>query len=195
MPEPENVERQKEYYSKESHLSSRLQKEVMRDGTAYIPCRVEGIDDIISKFSVEGCESLDAEFADYLLGFADYIPKGCPIVLEVHGASFTEEEKALIVDVVTSEMDYLLGKAEEESKRHKKVFWAMATGTVGSGIVLAAIKNFIDDVPLEFFYVIFWLFADELVRYLFVENYDNRDERIRAGRLASMTVEFVNEPR
>ena len=51
-------------------------------------------------------------------------------------------------------------------------------------------ENGIAYIPLEFFYVLFWLFADSLVRYLFVENYDYRNDKIRAGRIASMEVEF-----
>ena len=38
---------------------------------------------------------------------------------------------------------------------------------------------------------VFWLFADALVRYLFIEFGDYKNEKIRAGRIASMKVEFV----
>ena len=37
----------------------------------------------------------------------------------------------------------------------------------------------------------FWLFADALVRYLFIEFGDYKNDKIRAGRIASMEVEFV----
>jgi hypothetical protein len=69
----------------------------------------------------------------------------------------------------------------------------MVAGTLGSGILLALIKEFVDEVPLEFFYVLFWLFADALVRYLFIEFGDYKNEKIRAGRIASIKVEFVEE--
>ena len=62
-----NNDKREEFYYKKSYLEHRLQKEVMEDGIAYIPCRVEGIGDIISKFSIKDCESLDGEFVDYLL--------------------------------------------------------------------------------------------------------------------------------
>ena len=52
-------------------------------------------------------------------------------------------------------------------------------------------KIITDDVPLEFFYVLFWLFADAFVRYLFIESTDYKNDKIRAGRIASMKVEFV----
>ena len=67
-------------------------------------------------------------------------------------------------------------------------------GTIGSGILLGLIRKIIsDDIPIEFFYVLFWLFADAFVRYLFIENYDYQNEKIRSGRIASMKVEFVED--
>ena len=185
--------KREEYYKKRSRLNSRLQKDVIRNGTAYLACKVEGLDDILSKFSVKGIESLDGEFRDELLNFADCIPQEYPLVLEIHGPDFSEEEKEMIREAVVSDADYLLGKTEAENRHHRKVFWGMVAGTVGSGILLGVIKNIVDEIPLEFFYVLFWLFADALVRYLFIEFGDYKNEKIRAGRIASMKVEFVEE--
>lgn len=182
------------FYYKKSYLDRRLQKEVMEDGIAYVPCRVDGISDIISKFSTKDCESLDGEFVDYLLDFIDCIPEEYPVVLEVHGPKFTDEEKKLITETIESDTDYMLGKTEAENRHHRRVFFWMAVGTIGSGFLLAVIKKFIsDEIPVEFFYVLFWLFADEFVRYLFIENSTYKDDKIRAGRIASMKVEFVEE--
>ena len=97
----------------------------------------------------------------------------------------------MISEAVLSDADYLLGKTEAENSHHRKVFWWMVAGTVGSGVLLGVLRHFVDDVPLEFFYVLFWLFADALVRYLFIEFGDYKNEKIRAGRIASMKVEFV----
>ena len=186
--------KREEFYYKKSYLEHRLQKDVMVDGIAHIPCRVEGIDDIISKFSIKGCESLDGEFKDYLLEFIECIPDEYPVVFEIHGPKFTDEEKNLIIETIDSDANYLLGKTESENRHHRKVFWWMAVGTIGSGILLALIRKIIsDDIPIEFFYVLFWLFADAFVRYLFIENSDYQNEKIRAGRTASMKVEFVEE--
>lgn len=181
------------FYYKKSYLEHRLQKDVMENGIAYIPCKVEGLGDIISKFSIKGCETLDADFVGYLLDFIDCVPMEYPVVLEIHGPKFTEEEKSLITEVIKSDADYLLGTTDAQNKRHRKVFWWMVVGTIGSGILLALINKLLSNIPLEFFYVIFWLFADALVRYLFIENNDYRDDRIRAGRIASMEVEFAED--
>ena len=182
-----------EYYNKRSDLKQRLKEDVNRDGVAYLACKVNGLDDILSKFSIKGLESLDGEFKDELLNFVDCVPKEYPLVLEIHGPKFSEDEKEMITEAVLSDADYLLGKTEAENRHHRKVFWSMVAGTVGSGILLGAIKEFVDEVPLEFFYVLFWLFADALVRYLFIEFGDYKNEKIRAARIASMKVEFVEE--
>ena len=182
-----------EYYNKRSDLKQRLEKDVIRDGVAYLAGKVNGLDDILSKFSIKGLEALDGEFRDELLNFVDCVPKEYPLVLEIHGPKFSEDEKEMITEAVLSDADYLLGKTEAENRHHRKVFWSMVAGTVGSGILLGVIKIFVDEVPLEFFYVLFWLFADALVRYLFIEHGDYKNEKIRAGRIASIKVEFVEE--
>ena len=183
-----------DYYKKQSNLKHRLEKDVIRDGIAYLACKVDGVDDILSKFCVKGLEAaLNSEFIDALMNFVDCIPQEYPLVLEIHGPRFTEEEKEMIKEAVISDADYLLGKTEAENRHHSRVFWWMVAGTLGSGILLALIKEFIDEVPLEFFYVLFWLFADALVRYLFIEFGDYKNEKIRAGRIASIKVEFVEE--
>ena len=69
----------------------------------------------------------------------------------------------------------------------------MAIGTVVSGVLLAVLGKLLDDIPQEFFYVLFWLFADSLVRYIFIEREDYREQRIGAGRIASLKVEFVED--
>ena len=183
--------KREEYYNKKSQLINRLNKDVIRNGTAYLSCKVEGLDDVLSKFSVNGIEALNGEFKDEFLSFVDCIPQEYPLVLEIHGPQFTEEEKKMITEAVISDADYLLGKTEADNRHHRKVFWWMVAGTVGSGVLLGVLKHFVDDVPLEFFYVLFWLFADALVRYLFIEFGDYKNEKIRAGRIASMEVEFV----
>ena len=182
-----------DFYNKQSSLRQRLEKDVIRDGVAYLACKVEGLDDILSRFCIKGLESLNGEFIDALLNFVDCIPQEYPLVLEIHGPKFSEDEKEMITNAVLSDADYLLGKTEADNRHHNKVFWSMVAGTVGSGLLLGAIKLFIDEIALEFFYVLFWLFADALVRYLFIEHGDYKNDKIRAGRIASMKVEFVEE--
>ncbi len=181
----------KEFLYKKSYLEKRLQNDVMENGIAYIPCKVKSIDDVISKFSVKGCESLDTEFLTYIVDYAGFIPVENPVVLEISGARFTPEEKRVISDTVTADMDYMLGRTEEFLNLRRKRFIYMILGTVLSGAALFIAKKIFEGVPLELFYVLFWLFADTLVRYLFIDKLDFQEEKMHMGRLASMTVEFL----
>ncbi len=149
------------------------------------------MEDIISKYSIRDCESLNSEFSDYIMSFIECIPAKYPIVLEIYGPKFTEDEKRIIVDTIVSDGDYELGRTIQENRHHRLVLVEMVIGTVVSGILLALIGKYLDDIPQEFFYVLFWLFADSFVRYIFVERGDYRDKRIGAGRIASMKVEFA----
>ncbi len=178
------------FLKKKSHIETRLQHDVMEDGIAYVPCKVEGIDDIISKFSVEGCESLNSEFANFVIESVDCIPSEYPVVLEINGPEFSDAEKGIIAEALSSEWSYRLGIVEEDTLRRKRRFIGMMAGTVITGCLLGFVKRIFADFPFEFFLVLFWLFADALVRYLFIEKLDFKEERVRAGRLASMSIEF-----
>ena len=181
------------FLNKKTLLEHRLNNEVLEDGIAYIPCHVQNMEDIISKFSIRDCPSLDSEFSGYIVDFIECIPIKYPIVLEIYGAKFSEEEKQIIVDTIAADGDYELGRIIQENKHHRLVFVEMVIGTVISGILLALIGKYLEEIPQEFFYVLFWLFADAFVRYIFIERGDYRDQRIGAGRIASMKVEFIED--
>ena len=188
MNEDNNI---RKFLSKNSLLERRLKNEVLEDGIAYIPCRVENMEDIISRYSVRGCESLNSEFADYIMSFVECIPIQYPIVLEIYGSKFTDEEKKIIVDTIVSDGDYQLGRTIQENRHHRMVFIEMVIGTIVMGLIITFIGQYVGGIPREFFYVLFYLFADAFVRYLFIERGDYRNEKISAGRIASMKVRFV----
>lgn len=184
----------RKYLHKKSYLEARLQKDVLEDGIAYIPCKVEGMSDIISKYSIEGCESVDQGFLDYINSFLEYIPSKYPVVLSICGHKFSDEEKEIITDTIMSEMHYMLGKTEAYNRRKKKIFIFMSVGTIITGLLLyflLRVAIFVTtDIPIEFFYVLFWLFADAFVRYLFIDKLDLNYEKMRRGWQASIRVEF-----
>ena len=142
--------KREEFYNKKSHLDSRLKKDIIRNGIAYLPCKVSGIDDILSKFSTEVIAAVDAEFSDTLLNTVDCIPQEYPLVLEIHGPKFSQEEKELITETIISDADYMLGKTEAEYRHHRKVFWGMVAGTVGRAYCLAPSNILLMKYPLSF---------------------------------------------
>ncbi|MCR4745940.1 MAG: hypothetical protein K5894_12030 [Lachnospiraceae bacterium] len=188
-----NNTKKDQYLYKKSYLDRRLQHDVMDNGIAHIPCRIKDIDDIISKYSVKDCESLDSEFMNFIMNFIEFIPVEYPVVIQIIDPGLSQEEKRIICETIAAETDYLLGKTEEFLNLQKRRFTIMIAGTVISGLLLGIANQIFENVPLEFFYVLFWLFADALVRYLFIDKLDFKEEKIRMGRLASMEVEFVKE--
>lgn len=188
MNEDNNI---RKFLNKKSLLERRLKNEVLEDGIAYIPCHVESMEDIISRYSVKGCESLNAEFADYIMSFVECIPIKYPIVLEIYGSKFTDEEKEIIVEAIVSDGDYQLGRTIQENRHHRMVFIEMVIGTIIMGLIITFIGQYVGGIPRELFYVLFYLFADSFVRYLFIERGDYKNEKISAGRIASMKVRFV----
>ncbi len=187
----EKQKRRREFLRKKSHIERRIQEDVMVDGVAHIPCRVDSIKDIVSKFSIKDCTTLDTEFFIYVTEFIDSLPLDCPVVLDIYGPKFSDEQKEIIRETIATDLDYNLGYIEDITSIRKKRLIGMIIGTILSGILLAFAKRYFPDVPLEFAFVIFWLFADAFTRYIFIEKFDDRDIRINAGRLASMTVEFI----
>ena len=183
----------KKFLSKNSLLERRLNNEILEDGIAYIPCHIESMEDILSRYSVRGCESLNAEFADYIINFINCIPTKYPIVLEIYGSKFTEEEKKVITETIVSDGDYELGKTIQENRYHWKVFLGMMMGTIIMSLVITLIGQYVGGIPRELFYVLFYLFADSFVRYIFIERWEDQDKKISAGRIASMKVEFEED--
>lgn len=180
------------YNRKSGNLKKRLEKEFIDHGIATIPCKVSGIDDIISPYSVPGYESLNSEFVDYINDIADLVPKEYPIVLAIVGQKFTKEEQETIRNTIEDDFAYDLGSVEEENKYHLKVFWWMAAGILLSGIMLTVFERW-STVPLELLFVFFWFFADTFVDYLFIEGRQLRQQQLKAARLACLKVEFSEE--
>ncbi len=90
---------------------------------------------------------------------------------------------------VRTDMLYALGEAEEQENAAFRNFLWMIAGCVGMGVFLT-FAHFVIDIAHEFFYIVFWFFADTLVRYLLQERSGKRYSRLLAGRLASMSLRF-----
>ncbi|MDO4538027.1 MAG: hypothetical protein Q4B54_07680 [Coriobacteriales bacterium] len=177
-------------FHQKSYLEHRLQHNVLKDGVAHIPCKISGVEDVVSRFSIKGCESLDSEFAQYVAEFVDFIPTEYPIVLDLYGPALTPEEQKTILATIREDLTYYNGKMQDISRRRKKTFTIMIVGAILSGVLLELAILYAPDVPKEWSFVVFWLFADAVLRYLFVEQRDFKQERICAERLAKLSVEF-----
>lgn len=67
------------FESRKGHLDYRLKRDYVRNGIAAIPCRVSDYSDVISAYSVKGCETLNPDFDEYLKSTAELMPPECPL--------------------------------------------------------------------------------------------------------------------
>lgn len=180
------------FMARKSNVENRVKKTYIDHDMAVIPCRVEDYYDIINRYSVPGLESLNPEFCAYLDDTINYIPAEYPLVVEITGKKFSLEEQERIRDTILTDSAYNLSDAEEEVRYYRRLFLYVLLGTIlSTGLILLA-QN-LTDVAAEFFYVIYWFFADTLVRFLLQDRFELREKRLLAGRKASLTVRFYEK--
>ncbi|MBR1477708.1 MAG: hypothetical protein IJ608_07080 [Lachnospiraceae bacterium] len=177
------------FEARRGHLDNRVRRDYVRNGIATIPCRISDYSDVISTYSVDGCETLNTEFTDYLKSAAEVTPSECPLVLNIIGDCLSQKEKQTIEDTILDDFAYDLGMVEKEEKRHIQTFSFMFFGLLIAGILLWLTKALADE-PREVFFILFWFMGDTLCDYIFLTGHDLRRDRRLAGRLASIKVIF-----
>lgn len=180
------------FLRKKANLDQMVRHTFLEGNQAIIPCHVQAYNDIISPYSVKGCETLNPDFQAYILDIIRFIPDEYGIMLEIVGPDFTQELQESIKATIQTDMLYALGEAEEQERAAFKSFLLMIAGCIGMGVFLT-FAHFAIDIAKEFFYIVFWFFADTLVRYLLQERSVKRYNRLLAGRLASMGLRFASE--
>jgi hypothetical protein len=177
------------FESRKGHLDYRLKRDYVRNGIATIPCRVSDYSDVISAYSVKGCETLNPEFDEYLKSTAELMPPECPLVLNIIGNCLSREEQKTVEETIRDDLAYDLGVEEKKEKRHTQTFFLMLAGMLLSGGLLWFTKALADE-PRELLYILFWFAGETLCDYLFLTGYELRCERRLAGRLASIKIVF-----
>ena len=177
------------FESRKGHLDYRLKRDYVRNGIATIPCRVSDYSDVISAYSVKGCETLNPEFDEYLKSTAELMPPECPLVLNIIGNCLSREEQKTVEETIRDDLAYDLGVVEKKEKRHTQTFFLMLAGMLLSGGLLWFTKALADE-PRELLYILFWFAGETLCDYLFLTGYELRCERRLAGRLASIKIVF-----
>lgn len=177
------------FESRKGDLDFRVRRDYVRNGVATIPCKISEYGDVISGYSVKGCETLNTEFVDYVKEAAEVTPTEYPLVLNFIEGCLTDQERATIDEIVRDDFAYDLGVVEREQSRHTKIFLFMFFGLILSGIVLW-LTEWLAEEPRELFFILFWFMGDTLCDYLFLTGHDLRRDRRQAGRLASVKVVF-----
>ena len=177
------------FLKRDAKLNKRLKEDYIENGIASLPCKVTGMEDVISHFSVPGYETLSPEFSEYIESSAAFIPPDYPIVLEISGCRFSEEEQEIIRTTIREDYTYELGAVQGENRKQLIVALLMLIGMLVTGFLTFGVRG-IGDTAIEIIYIFFWFFADLVACYFLLDRFDNRKKRLLAGRLADMTVYF-----
>lgn len=178
-----------EYYlRKKPDIDEMIIDEVVDNGIAFIPCKVSGMDDIISKFSIKNHETLDEEFACYIRSYADDIPAKYPIALAICGHKFTNDEQKVIAETIKDYFTYELGLIRRDNKKNLITFIVMTIVMILSGLLIQNLK--VNATFLEYIYVLFWIGADISMAFLLFDGRADRKRRILASRLSSLYIYF-----
>ena len=181
------------FYLQESHIEDRVKEQFISNNTAIIPCRVTDYYDIIHPFSVEGYEAVNSEFIAYVTDTIRFIPAEYPVVLDITGCSFSDEQKKRIIETLKTDALYELGAIETEGKALKNKLIYMLCGLFGMGVLLTVMNLVLTGMPREFLYIVFWFFADFIISYVLWDRREYRKELILAGRMASLEVKFQED--
>ena len=167
----------------------------MENGLAYISCNVKGYSDIIDSYSVKGYEWLCEPFVRFVEENANFVPPEYPIVLEICGGRFTQEQRECIEETIADYFALKLVDAQwnMENNRNRALFLALLS-LVFAGFLYAA--SFAASLPrpvAEAPFVLFWFALWDLAELLFLDRRDLQEEKLYAARLASVKVTFQDK--
>lgn len=169
-----------------------VRKYYMEKGKAYISVKVDSIEDIISNYSVNGYEWINEKFVEYVEECAYYIPVEESIILEITGVDFNEQEKETIERVIKDYFGLQLGDKIidlEINKRRSKIL--LLFGVISLIIFLLLHKYADETILTELLAFGFWFFCWEYADLALIDRSDIKTEKIEAGQLASLKIEFL----
>lgn len=185
----------KKFKNKKFDYSKYLKDFYVEDGQAYISIKVDSINDIISRYSIKEYEWINIEFADYIEKNAYYIPVEYPIVIEICGCEFSEEEKALIDEVIHDYFGLKLGDTVINLDINSRKSLVLLLGGLFVLAIMLLISEFGTSGTPEFILILFWFFSWEYVDLSWLNRAELRQQKIEAGQLASVKVMFDEKSR
>ena len=167
-------------------LNKAINKSYLSNGVGCLAAKVEKFDDIISRFSGEGYECLNHEFYSYLDRNLQYFPDDVPILLEVYGCKFTEEQKEIIIENIREHYQYKLGEVIQanRAKLLRIGTFTVLTILLLIGYISTASNTYISDsLNLAFVF-----FGSAVISFIATDLTGPKQRRKRAGQLANMYI-------
>lgn len=181
------------FRKKEFNLNNFINDYYMDQNSAYMTVKVSDYSDIVSKYSVENYEWINKEFADHLELMAYYIPVEEPIVIEITGKKFTDEQKRIIEKVIKTYFGLKLGDKMLllNDNRYRCIIllgFGVISFIVFYLLFMANIMGTILEVGSLVFWFIMWSFAD----LAFLQRNNLKIDKLEAGQLSSAKVTFID---
>lgn len=173
-----------------------LQRYYIENDDAYISAKVTSYQDIINPFSIKNYEWVNKEFVAYIEECAYFVPPENKIILDICGCKFTQAQQSTIRRVILDYFGLQMEDKMSDLADNTKNIIRLLLGLVLSGIFYIAIGftplgSFI--LVEEFKIVLFWFFLWELVDRIAIERRDLQTEKLYAGQLAALRIEFTDE--
>ena len=163
----------------------------IENGSAYISAKVKGINDIISKYSLEDYEWINKQFANYLENSAYYIPVEESVIIEICGCKFSDAEKEKITRVIKSYFGLKLGdKIIDMDINYNKSNRLLILGFFSLLLVLFVSKLTNIEYVLELPLIMLWFFIWEYGDLAWLDRRDIAIEKLEAGQLANAKIIF-----
>jgi len=163
----------------------------LEDGLAYISCNVNDYYDVIDPYSVDGYEWLNESFARFVESNAEYIPVEYPIVLEICGRDFTDEQKKTINETIHDYYELKLGDKQMDLQNNtRKILTFLIIGMIVTAIMFIIQMRTPDNFVNEMIVILVWFFIWELCGMIFFDRNDLKEEKMAAAQLATITVKY-----
>ena len=166
----------------------------LEDGLAIISCNVNGYNDIIDRYSVEGYEWLNDSFARFLESNAFYIPFEYPIVLEICGTKFNRKQREVITETIHDYYELKLGDKQMELNDNTR---RIITFMVIAGL-FTLLFTFVqgwqqDSFVVQFILIMLWFFIWGLSDMVVTDRSELKEDKMAIAQLASTVVRFREE--
>ena len=154
---------------------------------------MEALSDIYSQYDKEN-RVLNEDLVSYIEQIAYYIPYQHSIVLEFEGMTFSEEEKATLVDVITDQFGLVTHDMSVELRYNT----VKSINLFLIGCLVLALSFFLRDIEhMNYFSEILSIIGTfsiwEFVNTIWFERKMKKIDKMNSGQLSSCTVTFVED--
>lgn len=170
-----------------------IQNKVLLDDSVHLTFCAAEMSDIIHPYSVPGYEYLSSGFIEFLDRFKTILPDEMPVVLEITGTQFNDQDKSVIDKAIWMHYGLILSEA---SRNMKKIKWRIAVYIIlmifSSSLMLLA-ANVTDEIIANYSAVLFWFFGYRILTHLILDYHPKHKEYKWYRRLSALKLVFSND--